>query len=271
MSILKKILVPKIYLPFIYIIIAVIINIILRKTIDQLFKNHEKKIKKDSFQYKRVKTFKLLFKNIIKYLIIIFTILSILTVYGIDVTSILAGLGIVGLVLTFALQDLAKDFIAGFSIILENQYAVGDTIEVNGFKGEVIYLGIKTTKIRNLEGQVKIISNHNITEVINYSMEYSLAIVDVDVSYEDDNDKVEKVLNDLAIELSNTLKNLKGDVLLQGINNLASSGVTYRMVAYCKPMFHLENERIMRKLIKQRLEKEKIKIPYPQVEVHNGK
>ena len=74
-----------------------------------------------------------------------------MTVYGVDVTSVLAGLGIVGVVLGFALQDLAKDIIAGFSIIFENQYAIGDTISINGFKGEVIFLGLKTTKIKNYE------------------------------------------------------------------------------------------------------------------------
>ena len=90
----------------------------------------------------------MLLKNITKYTVIIFLILAILTVYGVDVTSVLTGLGIVGVVLGLALQDLAKDIIAGFSIIFENQYAIGDTISINGFKGEVIFLGLKTTKIK---------------------------------------------------------------------------------------------------------------------------
>ena len=179
-------------------------------------------------------------------------------------------MGIVGVVLGFALQDLAKDIIAGFSIIFENQYAIGDTISINGFKGEVIFLGLKTTKIKNYEGQVKIVANRNATEVINYSMENSLAIVDIDVSYEEDNEKVEKVLTELATELTKTLPKLKGKVELLGIQELASSSVKYRMIAPTVSMEHFEIERKIRKEVKERLDKENIKIPYPQLEVHHG-
>lgn len=193
-----------------------------------------------------------------------------MTVYGVDVTSVLTGLGIVGVVLGLALQDLAKDIIAGFSIIFENQYAIGDTISINGFKGEVIFLGLKTTKIKNYEGQVKIVANRNATEVINYSMENSLAIVDIDVSYEEDNEKVEKVLTELATELTKTLPKLKGKVELLGIQELASSSVKYRMIAPTVSMEHFEIERKIRKEVKERLDKENIKIPYPQLEVHHG-
>ena len=189
----------------------------------------------------------MLLKNITKYTVIIFLILAILTVYGVDVTSVLTGLGIVGVVLGLALQDLAKDIIVGFSIIFENQYAIGDTISINGFKGEVIFLGLKTTKIKNYEGQVKIVANRNATEVINYSMENSLAIVDIDVSYEEDNEKVEKVLTELATELTKTLPKLKGKVELLGIQELASSSVKYRMIAPTVSMEHYEIERKIRK------------------------
>ena len=190
--------------------------------------------------------------------------------YGINVTSFLTGLGIVGIIVGLALQDLAKDLIAGFTIILENQYAIGDTISIGDFKGEVIYLGLKTTRIKSYGGQIKIIANRNISEVINYSMENSLAIVDIDVSYEENNDKVEKVLKELTAELSKTLPNLKGKVELLGIQELASSSVRYRIIAPTIAMQHYEVERILRKEIKDRLDKENIKIPYPQIEVHHG-
>ena len=101
-------------------------------------------------------------------------------------------------------------------------------------------------------------------------MENSLAIVDIDVSYEENNDKVEKVLKELTAELSKTLPNLKGKVELLGIHELASSSVRYRIIAPTVAMQHYEVERILRKEIKDRLDKENIKIPYPQIEVHHG-
>lgn len=266
----EKYLVPQIYLPIIYIILATIINIIIKKLIDKIISKKQLEFEKSSYNYKKTETFKVLLKSITKYLIIIFLILAILTVYGINVTSFLAGLGIVGIIVGLALQDLAKDLIAGFTIILENQYAIGDTISIGDFKGEVIYLGLKTTRIRNYEGQIKIIANRNISEVINYSMANSLAIVDIDISYEENNDKVENVLKLLAEELTKTLPKLKGKVELLGIQELASSSVKYRFVAPTISMEHYEIERIMRKKIKETLDKEKIKIPYPQIEVHHG-
>lgn len=101
-------------------------------------------------------------------------------------------------------------------------------------------------------------------------MENSLAIVDIDVSYEEDNEKVEKVLTELATELTKTLPKLKGKVELLGIQELASSSVKYRMIAPTISMEHFEIERKIRKEVKERLDKENIKIPYPQLEVHHG-
>jgi len=271
LEILEKVLIPQVYLPVIYTCIAIILNSILKRLLDKLIIKKQNTFTKNSYNYKKTETFKVLLKNIIKYIIITFLVLAILSVYGVNVTSILAGLGIVGVVLGLALQDLAKDIIAGFSIILENQYAIGDIISIGDFKGEVIFLGIKTTKIKNYEGQVKIIANRNAIDIINYSMEDSLAIVDINVSYEENNEKVEKVLAKLAEELSEELPKLKGKVELLGIQELSSYSVKYRMVVNTIPMEHFGIERKIRKAVKERLDKENIRIPYPQIEVNNGK
>jgi len=271
MEVVEKIIIPEVYLPIIYTFIAIIINMIIRKLIYKIVSKKQLNVSKSSYNYKKMETFKILLVNIIKYVIIIFLLLSILSIYGINITSILAGLGIVGLVVGLALQDLAKDIIAGFTIIIENQYAMGDIISIGDFKGEVIFLGLKTTKIKNYEGQVKIVANRNATEVINYSMEHSLAIVDVDVAYEEDNEKVEKVIENLLEQLSQELPKLKGKIELLGIQALTESSVRYRITAKTYAMEHLNIERIIRKKIKETFDKEKIKIPYPQIEVHNGK
>lgn len=260
LELLEKILIPQVYLPIIYICIAILTNGIITRIVDKIFLKKQEHLNRNSYNYKKAETFKVLLKNVIKYIIILFLILAVLSTYGIDVTSVLAGLGIAGVVLGLALQDLAKDIIAGFSIILENQYAVGDTISVSTFKGEVIFLGLKTTKIKNSEGQVKIIANHNITEVINYSMENSLAIVDIDINNEEKIEKVEKVLTELVEELNKTLPKLKGKVELLGIQQITSSAVRYRITAPTIATENNEVERKIRKAIKKKLEEEKIKI-----------
>ncbi len=101
-------------------------------------------------------------------------------------------------------------------------------------------------------------------------MENSLAIVDVDVSYDEESEKVEQVLNELAEELTKSLPKLKGKVELLGIQELSSSSVRYRIIAPTISMEHFDIERKIRKSVKERLDKENIKIPYQQIEVHNG-
>ena len=91
--------------------------------------------------------------------------MTILDVYGIDTKSILASLGVFTAVLALALQDILKDFVAGITIMLEGQYRIGDTITVNSFKGEVISLTLKTTRVKAYTGEIKIFANRNISEV----------------------------------------------------------------------------------------------------------
>jgi len=267
---LEKILIPQIYLPIIYVLVASIINFVCKKVVKTVINAKEKNLEKGSYNYKKTETFKVLLNNFIKYTIAVFTLLAIVTVYGVDVSSVLAGLGILGALLGLALQDFAKDIIAGIGIILENQYAIGDIITVGDFTGEVLFLGLKTTRIKSWDGKVKIIANHNINEIINHNMTNSMAIVDFGVSYESDINKVEKVLQKLAENLTNTLPDLKGEVQVLGIEKLEDSSIVYRMIAPTKSLSHYNVQRIMRKEIKECLEKNNIKIPYPQIEVHHG-
>ena len=125
-----------------------------------------------------------LINNLVKYFIIIIDVVMILDIFGIDTKTLIASLGVVGIVAGLAVQDTLKDFVAGMTIILENQYRVVDTVTIKGFRGEVIDLGIKSTKIRSLTGEVMIVPNHLIEEVINHSLEKSVAIVDIPLSYD---------------------------------------------------------------------------------------
>jgi small conductance mechanosensitive channel len=104
------------------------------------------------------------------YVIRFIAILEIMKVgFDVDVTSILAAAGVVGLAIGFGAQSLVKDFITGFFILLENQYCVGEEIQIGTFKGEVRELGLRTTRVRNEEGQELYIPNGMITQVINLS------------------------------------------------------------------------------------------------------
>ena len=195
----------------------------------------------------------------------------ILGIYGIPTTSIIASLGAVGVVLGLALQDTLKDFVSGFFMITENQYRMGDWVDIGNFQGEVINIGLKTTQIRAYTGEVKIISNRTITEVINYNLANSLAIVDVPIPYEEDYEKAEDVLKKLCDHLTNTLEKIKGNVTLLGINEYGNQGLIYRITVDTIPTEHYGVQREIRKQVKKVLDENNIKMGYPQVVVHNGK
>ena len=254
--------------PIVNIIIGIIVFRIIKNIIEKTIRGR-KSLK--STQLQRIKTLKTLSINVIKYIIVVFVTLSILSVYGINVKSILAGLGIGTAIIGLAFQDLAKDLIAGFSIITEGEYEIGDTIEIDGFMGEVVFIGLRTTRIRNYKGATKIIANHYTDNIINYSDNNSLAIVDVSVAYECDEEKIENTIEKLFKELNGKLEYATKDLELWGVNDLDNSGVVYRIVVETKPMKHIVTERILRKEIKKAFDKANIKIPYTQIEVHNGK
>lgn len=268
---MKKILMKELYLPIIYVLIGYVIYKLLKWLIKVGLGRKQQHLEKNSYNFKKIETFKTILINITQCIVIILTVLSILPVFGIDVSSLLAGLGIASAVVALAFQDTLKDLIGGISIILENQFAIGDTISVGDFKGEVIQMGLKSTRIRKYSGEVKIIANRNITDIINYSCSYSLAVVDISVSYETDLEHCETVLTELAKRLSKEFKSLKGPIDVLGIQSLDSSSVIYRMTVKTKALEQFNVERKLRKEIKICLEKEKIKIPYQQIEVHNGK
>ena len=257
-------------LPIIYIAIGTISYTILKRIINNIFEKRRSKILIKRHYQKRADTIRFMILNILKYVIIILVILAELTIFNINIKSILAGLGIMATIVGLAFQDIAKDLLAGIFIIAEDQYEIGDTIEVDGFMGEVVFIGLKTTRIKDFKGRVKIIANHNITEVINYNLENGLAIVDIGIDYKEDMDHVEKVLNKVAKELTKTLPKIKGEAKVLGIDSLDDSAVVYRITAPVSSMEQYSAQRIMRKKIKEALDKENIKIPFPQVEVHNG-
>ena len=241
-----------------------------------VFKNILNKIlqlqtKRVNIDIKKFNTLRTLFINIAKYFLIFIGILIILNECGVSVTTIVASLGVVGVVIGLSLQDILKDFFSGIFILIENQFSVGDTVEINGFKGEVVFLGLKSTRIKKYTGEILIISNRNITEVINYSKSNSLAIVDISVSYEEDIDKVHDILNKACEKLSGEIKNLKGNIEVLGVEKLDDSAVVFRITALTKSMMHYDVQRKILKGIKKALDLNNIKIPYPQVEVHNGK
>lgn len=255
----KKIMGSLVVLLISYIIIEIFKNIISRILITG----------KTSFEIKRRKTIVELFENFFKYIVWIIAFLIILDFYGVNTRSIITSLGVLGAVLGLALQDTVKDIISGVTLILENYLAVGDIVTYNDFTGEVIELGLRTTKIKKASGEVLIVSNHNINTIINASQKKANLYIEVDTAYEEKNAKVEKVLKGVIKEAIEE-KLIFPDSEYLGINELSASSVKYLINVHCDQAERYSIKRKMLEKIKLAYEKNNIKIPYNQIEVHHG-
>ena len=251
---------PRFHQPIIYIAIGLIVNIIVSKVVGKITN------KGNNAKDKRKATIINLVKSIIKYLILIFIVLSILDVYGVNTTSIIASLGVAAAVIGLAFQDILKDFLAGITIIFDNKYAVGDTIEINGFTGTVISLGLRTTKIKAFTGEVKCIGNSSFTEVTNYNLAVADLFIKLNVAYDTDIRKLEKVLESLRKDIM-AIENVK-DYNLLGVDELGDSSIVYLIDITCKAMTGAGIKRKVLRLVKDKFDKEGINIPYTTVDIN---
>lgn len=144
---------------------------------------------KTEYERKKRKTVILLFQNITKYVCLIFAILMILNIYGVNTSSIIAGLGIASVVIGLALQDALKDIISGINIIMDNYYVVGDYVKYGDFTGIITSFGLKSTKIKDFNGNVLNIANRNIDKIINISQERHVIYLRVPTAYEASEEK----------------------------------------------------------------------------------
>lgn len=249
--------------PIIIIFVCTLLCFLSKKIIYKVFKRF---IKKNDGKQKTILN---LIDNIIKFIIVSFGILIILEIYGIDTKTLVASLGVVGLVTGLALQDLLKDFIVGVSIIFEGQFSIGDWISINGFKGEVIPSNLRTTKLKSYTGEIKIIYNRNITEIINYSTDKTNLVLDIGVSYDSDIKKVKNILDSLCLKLKDTYK-LK-EISCLGVQELTDNSINFRIVAQSTYSTQFSLDREIKKEIVLTFKHNNITIPYKQVVVHNGK
>lgn len=243
------------------IVIGVFLYLVFKRVINKYFMNGNKTISKKKLTYQR------LFRNILKYVVIVIVIIVVLEINGVNIKSILAGLGIVSVIAGLALQDALKDIIMGFNLITDDYFFVDDVIKIGEKEGKVLSIGLKNTKLRDVNtGDVFIIANRNISEAM---IESDYLGIDLPLSYEDDLKKIEKFIDKILKEI------IKMDYVekaeYRGIENFEDSSILYRLVLFVKPEHKMSVKRKVNRLIKMRLDEEGISIPYPQLDVHNKK
>jgi len=202
-------------------------------------------------------------------LLVIFSFVALLMILGelgIQLGPLLATAGIGALAIGFGAQSLVKDVINGFFIILENQYRIGDAIDVAGVSGLVESLTLRRTVLRDLEGRVHIVPNGEIKIVSNLSKEWARSVLDIGISYREDLDRVIDVLSRIGKEMESD-ERFKEALLepfhILGVERFGESQLVVRMAVKTAPLKQWEVSRELRKRIKNRFDEEGIQIPYP--------
>jgi moderate conductance mechanosensitive channel len=216
----------------------------------------------------------LLLKSAVKYLTGFIGIIFILTAWGVDSVTLLASIGLIGLVISFGAQSIVEDIISGLFLIIEKQFAVGDIILIDDFRGKVVEIGLRTTKFLDLaNADLKIVNNSQVKNVINASVNASTAVTEVGIAYEEDLEKVEALI---ASDFIPTFKQkygamLEGDVTYLGVSSLADSSVNIKLAAKVKETDRPKTIRLLNREFKLFCDRNHIDIPFPQVTINQKK
>jgi small conductance mechanosensitive channel len=206
----------------------------------------------------------------IKYLSVVIAFFLILSAWGVQTPTLLAGAGIVGLAISFGAQSLIEDIFSGLFIIFERQYSVGDIIQIGDFRGVVKEISLRVTKFEDINGDTKIINNSDIRGAINTTSSLSKAVCDISVSYDEDLEKVEKIITDNLAAIKNNIPKIVEGPYYLGVTQLGDSSVVLRVIGYVQEGDRPSTTRSLNREMKLLFDRNKIVIPFPQLVVYNG-
>ncbi|RYJ06498.1 MAG: mechanosensitive ion channel family protein, partial [Actinomycetales bacterium] len=196
--------------------------------------------------------------------ILAIALIMILDRFGISVAPILTGAGILGVALGFGAQTLVKDFLAGIFMIMEDQYGVGDSVDLGEASGTVEATGLRVTRVRDVDGTVWYVRNGEIIRVGNQSQNWARTVLDVTVAYDSDLDVVQKILAEEAHAMYDDDK-YRGVIIEEpevwGVERFAKDGVVVRVVLKTAPLQQWVVARTMRQRVKARFDQAGVTMP----------
>ena len=248
---------PTIIQSIIYICLIIAISKLLRR----IFKSQ---IEKSD----RAKTVVTLFDGLVKYGSAIAIIILVLKACGVDTAALIASVGVLTLIVGLGAQTLIADIIAGVFIIFENEFNTGETISIDGFRGKVTEIGIRTTKLLDAAGNIKIVNHSNIVNVVNLSRELSLAVVDCDFPYDVPIEHIENLFEKKFPLIAEKIPAIVEGPFYKGVTEYKDSNVTVKIVAKCLEEDRFQVQRDLMREYRAILTEEGIDISYIQVVVN---
>lgn len=247
-----------------YSLLVILIAILFYLIVSRIFLK-----KLESKQYKILtsrnsSTYIKLFKSINRYIFILTVIFILLKINGVNISAMITGVGIFGVIFGFAIQDALKDVIKGFDIITDSFYKVGDLVRIDNYTGIVTAIGIKTTKIEDIfEKNIISISNRNIDKVEILS---HMINIDIPLPYDLKLKEAEKIIDYIVNNIKKIDKVENAEY--RGVNEFADSSIKYRIKVYCPPIDKIQIRRDSLTCILKCLEEKNIEIPFTQIDIH---
>ncbi|MBL7214387.1 MAG: mechanosensitive ion channel family protein [Phycisphaerae bacterium] len=244
-------------------------QILMDRLFHKLFRNH----KDDAEIKKRSDTLKSVTRNIMNMTIVVVAVLMILNEIGVEIGPILAAAGVVGIAVGFGAQQLVKDIINGFFILLDDQIRVGDVVQIADKGGLVENVNLRMITLRDLAGNVHFVRNGEISVVTNMTKEYSRYVFDIGVAYREDVDEVIKVIKQVDEGLRNDI-GFKYDILepmeILGLDQFADSAIIIKTRTKTKPIRQWAVAREFNRRLKKKFDELNIEIPFPHTTLYLG-
>ena len=235
------------------------------KLIDKLVKKQVESRGRLTLDSKKAYTFGSILKSILRYATYFFGITAILSVIFGPISITLASIG--GVAIGLGSQSLVKDIINGLFILFENQFSVGDYIIVGSYRGIVEDIGLRTTMLKDFNGDIHIIPNSAIAEVTNKSIADSRMQVDVQIAYEEDAERAIGIIDSVCEDFSKDKEAIVEPPKVAGLISLNEFCATIRVVGKSKPMMNWSLENELRMLIKKQLKIKGVEVPYTKTRI----
>ncbi|HBN00904.1 MAG TPA: hypothetical protein DD384_06825 [Firmicutes bacterium] len=217
---------------------------------------------------KKAQTIGSLIRSLIKYVAVLIALTIILATWGVDISSIIAGLGVLTLIIGLGCQVLIQDVISGLFMVFDDYFDVGDMVIIDGFRGYVSQIGLRSIKIDDRLGNIKSINNSSITSCVNLSREDNTVAIEAEADYDEDPRRVEAVLLKELPKLKEKIPQCIVPPTYIGISNLGDSGIFYKIYATCKAPYRFQLERDMQRELYLIFLNNNINVPYNCITVY---
>ena len=256
--------------------VAIVIFIICRLVIPSIMKKaitHRMAGEAEVEIKKRTDTLSSILVKITGIVIIIIAVITILPEFGVNIATLIAGIGVGGLAIAFAAQNLVRDFITGFFIILEDQYRIGDVVTIAGSSGTVEDIVLRRTLLRNVDGHVLSIPNGQVDVSINMTKKFARVNLNISVGYNENLKHVFETINRVCQEMADDPQWKESFITVPSairVDNLGDSGIEVRIMGDTKPAMQWALTGELRLRLKNAFDEEGIEIPWPHTKLYFG-